>query len=131
MTKNEYIASIMLEATELLKEDSGDTKKKEVDNVGRKNSYDVARRCISQIQNSTKKSHVRMYTYSFNSFVKYPTSDKANVAQIECLDDNESRIIKNIIYDANEKMPNGYYLKAVNHNFRNKIDISIYLIAEK
>ena len=130
MTKNEYIASIMLEAAELLKEDV--VNKKDIDTAGRRNSYNIARQCISKIQNTVTESHIRMDgTHSFNSFVKLSTLNKVVIAEISCSDKNESRMIRNIIYDSSEKMPKGYYLKTTNHNFRNKIDITIYLIAEK
>lgn len=131
MTKNEYVASIMLEAAELLKEDAAN--KKDVDTAGRRNSYNIARQCVSQIQNVVTRSCIKVRVDAFDLFVKLSNPfNEVTIAIIENIDDDKSRIIRNIVYDANEKMPNGYYLKAVNHSRPgNKISVRIYLRAEK
>ena len=131
MTKNEYIASIILEAAYLLKEDSENIKKKDVDYVDRRNSYNIACQCISQIQSAISRSHIQTRPYSFDLFVK-SRSDNVIVATVNDVDDDKSRVVRNIIHNSNGKMPNKYYLRAVDHRYlKNKISITIYLISEK
>ena len=133
MTKNEYIASIILEAAYLLKEDSENIKKKDVDvdYVDRRNSYNIVCQCVSQIQNAISRSHIQTRPYSFDLFVK-SRSNNVIIATINDVDDDKSRVVRNIIHNSNEKMPNKYYLRAVDHRYlKNKISITIYLISEK